>query len=82
MSAGYLIIVNYDLISCYHQDVKLKLVYTWKRIRDNVLLFFFSAKRQETRGTKIYIFIHAQQFFLLIAKLWNKKVAKRHREIV
>jgi len=87
MSAGYLIIVNYDMISCYHQDVKLKLVYIWKnviwkRIRNNVLLFFFSAKRQETRSTKIYILIHAQQFFLLITKLRNKKVAKQHREIV
>lgn len=41
MSARCLIIVviNYDMISCYHQDVKLKLIYIviWKRIRDTTI---------------------------------------------
>lgn len=90
MSTGCLIIVviDYDMISCYYQDMKVILVYVVirKRIRGNVLLLFYSSlKRKNTRcGIKLYIFIilHVRQFFSLIAKLINEKVDNRHREIV
>lgn len=83
-----IVVIDYDMISCYYQDMKVILVYVVirKRIRGNVLLPFYSTlKRRNTRcGIKLYIFIilHVRQFFSLIAKLINEKVDNRHREIV
>lgn len=66
-----IIVIDYDMISCYYQDMKVIPVYVVikKRIRGNVLLFFYSTlneRKHAMRNQALYFhnFIRTTIFFV------------------